>query len=165
MKLKRINQTPEHITYVSNEGKVYTTYNNNTPVIRVELDGKTVTLYEKSMKIMETGYVQVVVTRRQKLVHRLVAEAFVPRIEGKNIVNHKDGNKMNNHYTNLEWCTQAENIAHSIANGTLQSSHQGFRTELRCTRCGQTRLYKCIERFPDRKVSWNHHSEFERVRI
>lgn len=129
------------------------------------MDGRVVELYEKTLKVVDTGYVQVTVTRRQKLVHRLVAENFVPRVEGKNIVNHKDGDKTNNHFENLEWCTQAENIAHSIANGTFQSSHQGFRTELRCTRCGQTKLYKCIERFEDRKVSWNKHADFKRERI
>lgn len=47
-------------------------------------------------------------------VHRLVAQMFIPRIEGKNIVNHKDGNKLNNYVNNLEWCTLSENQLHSI---------------------------------------------------
>lgn len=45
--------------------------------------------------------------------HRLIAEHFLPKIEGKDCINHKDGNKLNNHVDNLEWCTRQENIIHS----------------------------------------------------
>jgi|LakMenE18May11ns_1017448.scaffolds.fasta_scaffold9665294_2 hypothetical protein len=48
------------------------------------------------------------------LVHRLIALAFVANPLDKKFVNHKDGNKLNNHYTNLEWVTQSENELHSV---------------------------------------------------
>ena len=51
-------------------------------------------------------------------IHRLVCEAFLPPLCGKEIVNHKDGNRSNNVLSNLEWCTQSENIKHKfICNG------------------------------------------------
>lgn len=43
-------------------------------------------------------------------IHRLVAIHFIPMVNGKNYVNHKDENKRNNHFSNLEWTTAKENI-------------------------------------------------------
>lgn len=43
------------------------------------------------------------------LIHRLVAETFIPNPYGFMCVNHKDENKMNNHADNLEWCTYQYN--------------------------------------------------------
>jgi hypothetical protein len=46
-------------------------------------------------------------------VHRLVATAFLEHDDVRNQVNHKDGNGLNNHLDNLEWCTGRENVQHS----------------------------------------------------
>jgi hypothetical protein len=46
-------------------------------------------------------------------VHILVAQYFCENPDNKPIVNHKDGNKLNNHYTNLEWVTHSENSRHA----------------------------------------------------
>lgn len=64
-------------------------------------------------KINEKGYFCVVLSdRRTHKVHRLVAEAFVPKQDGKPQVNHKDGEKLNNRFGNLEWATNSENQIH-----------------------------------------------------
>ncbi len=67
-----------------------------------------------------TGYYSVVLYRPKKsyLVHRLVALHFIPNPENKPQVNHKDGDKSNNHYINLEWVTNSENQKHSYDIGT-----------------------------------------------
>ena len=52
-------------------------------------------------------------------VHRLVAEAFLGKHPGM-VVNHIDGDKLNNHYTNLEWCNISENTQHAYDMGLVK---------------------------------------------
>lgn len=50
-------------------------------------------------------------------VHKLVALAFIENLNSYNELNHQDGNKQNNHFSNLRWCTRSENIKHAWDNG------------------------------------------------
>lgn len=65
------------------------------------------------------GYLKVSLSKNGEVkkckIHRLVAEAFVPNPLGLPIVNHKDEVKTNNHYTNLEWTTNIDNIRYGTA--------------------------------------------------
>ena len=53
--------------------------------------------------------------RKRFYVHRLVAEHFVENGGGYAVVNHKDCDTTNNHADNLEWCSQKDNIRHSVS--------------------------------------------------
>ena len=58
------------------------------------------------------GYPCVSLFKKHYRIHRLVAEHFIDKIEGKNQVNHIDGDKKNNRIENLEWVTNQENVKH-----------------------------------------------------
>lgn len=83
------------------DGRIYSKNLKRFLSLRKTPDGYlSVTLWEKSFC---KGF----------LVHCLVAQTLLPRVEGKDKVNHKDGNKANNRVENLEWCTSKENSIHS----------------------------------------------------
>lgn len=60
-----------------------------------------------NIKIIEKG------KRKNKKLHRLVAEAFIPNPNNLPNINHLDGNKLNNCINNLEWCDHATNMKHA----------------------------------------------------
>lgn len=72
-----------------------------------------------------TGYYHVNVRKDKKprtsAIHRMVAEAFLPKLEGKPQVNHKDGDKTNNNLANLEWVSASENRKHAYDKGLIKN--------------------------------------------
>lgn len=77
-----------------------------------------------------SGYASIRLPDKNHLIHRLVAEAFIPNPEKKPQVNHKDGNKRNNNVTNLEWVTAKENVVHAVNTGLFKGTSRK-QTEFR----------------------------------
>lgn len=102
--------------YVSNRGRVINKKTGN--ILKGDISG--------------SGYQRVQLFYHGKtkkfLRHRLVAMYFIPNDdpENKTIVNHIDGNKHNNDYTNLEWVTPSENTLHALNIGLMKPITKPF---------------------------------------
>lgn len=92
--------------------KVYNEYIEVSDNGQVKVHGKLV-----QGEICANGYKRINTSHnginQRYLVHRLVAMTFIPNPENKPTVNHKDGNKLNNCVSNLEWCTYGEQMIHA----------------------------------------------------
>jgi hypothetical protein len=73
--------------------------------------------YKKSY--VSHGYLTFWVLGKRLTIHKSVAIAFVPGQKEGLVVNHKDGNKLNNDPENLEWITNFENLLHARDNGLM----------------------------------------------
>lgn len=106
---------------VSDTGKVHLPRKETTfTYMRLgRLETKTAVFKERLLKqsVTKGGYQEVSFMHNRKtfkhLVHRLVAMAYVPGFEDGLVVNHKDGNKLNNDPSNLEWTTKSANTKHA----------------------------------------------------
>ncbi len=74
--------------------------------------------------LVVTIYINNVAYPRQ--IHRLVADAFIPNPTKLPYVNHKDGNKRNNHDENLEWITSKGNSIHAVETGLIKSCEDSY---------------------------------------
>lgn len=93
--------------------------------------------YKKYLRqfLNEKGYVCVVLSIDSKpkkhKVHRLVAQTYLDNPENHPEVNHIDGKKRNNHYSNLEWCTRRYNMKHAWENGLIKRKKKhGIRVQV-----------------------------------
>lgn len=105
--LKDFEEIPGHdgMYYINKQGKIYSFF---------VYDYRTLILTSFGYYISIIGNAE---NKKHWFVHRLVATIFIPRVEGKYWVNHKDGNKTNNDVSNLEWCTPQENAQHAHDTG------------------------------------------------
>ena len=90
------------------------------------------------------GYQQVGDSGLARLVHRMVADTWIPNPNGYEQVNHIDGNKDNNSVENLEWATQSQNMRHAYRTGL----NKGRGTPIRIVETGEVfgSLCECARR-------------------
>lgn len=82
--------------------------------------------FKHGKKLLKTkpgkdGYARCNLGKNKKRVHRLVAMAFIPNPDNLPVVDHIDGDKLNNNVENLRWVTQQENIQSAYDNGLFQN--------------------------------------------
>lgn len=87
---------------------------------------------------------------RKFFIHRLVAEAFIgPMSEPGQQINHIDGNKSNNHFTNLEWVSPQENHTHASATGLKSHGSRHGNAKLTEQQAREIRALRGIEKQRD----------------
>ena len=95
-------------------------------------------------QLTEDGYLKVTLSKNSKCkkfyLHRLVAIQFLNNPMNLPQVNHKDGNKLNNNITNLEWCTKQENQNHAVRTGLMQRGQD--RPSAKLTEAKVLEIYK-----------------------
>lgn len=117
MKWKYIEGT-NYLYKISEYGDIYrTSYCNIKPKARREYKEK----YYEKYTLAGIGYKTINLKgyRNPFYIHVLVAKTFIPNPENKPCVNHIDGNKLNNHISNLEWVTYLENSKHASENNLI----------------------------------------------
>ena len=92
-------------------------------------------------------------------IHRLVALAFVPNPDNKPIANHKDGDKHNNLFTNLEWNTPRENLMHSIE--VLKRNRNTEKQRLSAVKVGKKKRILTMEQAQE--IRTTHKNVFARI--
>lgn len=95
---------------VTRDGKVISYFNKNKPRVL-----KT-TLNHKGYKMVRLG------RKKNKAVHRAVAETWIPNPNNMETVNHKDENKLNNNVENLEWMSTVDNLNYGNRNSNARNT-------------------------------------------
>lgn len=105
---------------ISNKGRVKSTKRKEEKIMKLKPD--------------RLGYVRVHLRINNEdvfeSVHRLVAKAFIPAIDGKEEVNHINGVKTDNRVENLEWNTRTENLIHSYKSNLRNNAREVYCLEL-----------------------------------
>lgn len=78
--------------------------------------------------------------KSNQTIHRLVARAFLPNESNKPQVNHKDGNKHNNHLDNIEWVTVSENGLHAYRVLGISPWNKGLKMKIDSVKAELTTL-------------------------
>lgn len=97
-------------------------------LLDIEKDGTILGLRGKPLKNkIHNGYTKVRLKSGWTPVHRLLALKYIPNPNNLETVNHKDGNKLNNDLSNLEWVSRKNNLYHAMDNNL----HNWGRTKIR----------------------------------
>lgn len=120
--------------------------------------------YHKKSKLkfgLNGNYLQVALWNKNKpkyfLVHRLVAEAFIPNPNNLPEVNHKDENKFNNNFDNLEWCIHKYNINYGTCIERMSKSLLGVAKGRVLSKTTKQKMSEAKKLYWKHKLNNNEH--------
>lgn len=113
--------------FIDKQGNVYSLIRNR--YLKLTIDSK-------GYKILKRH------NKKDIRVHRLVAEIYIPKINGKTEINHINGIKTDNRVENLEWCSHKENCLHAYKTGLHKTSE--YQRERARQSCLEKKSLKCI---------------------
>lgn len=121
------------------------------PYHRVEIEGKVVRIFSDHKKskgkelaqwFTKDGYLRTKIKSKNTTIHSIVALLTLGERPEDLVINHKDGDKLNNSPDNLEYCTIADNIRHSVKHGMHVSNHPERHGNYKDGRCADLNAYK-----------------------
>jgi len=118
---------------ISKNGKVMSCLSAKPCVLKPKYDGKKYAFV--NLGVQNNHY-------RNRKIHRLVAETFIPNPENKPQINHIDGDKANNSVENLEWVTQSENIRHAFLLGLIKPQKGSKQAQSKLTESDVLKIRK-----------------------
>ena len=121
MKEQIIPEFPEY--KINEKGEVFSKYKFKTNIVTDDWRPVKQVLDKKVGYYLVTLVNAKTKVRKNRFIHRLLAQAFIPNPLTKPQVNHIDGNKQNNQLVNLEWATCKENSQHAVDIGLSTYTH------------------------------------------
>lgn len=114
-------------------------------------------------KPANNGYTRISFGMKREYTHRLVAIHFIPNPDNKPEVNHIDGNKENNHVSNLEWVTKLENCRHASETGLINKTSEKRNKQAAIN--GKNGAYKQMKKVLQFDKNGNFIAEYESIKI
>jgi hypothetical protein len=102
----------EGLYEISNVGRVYSRITKK--ILEPSIARPSINWLVKRNEIDKKPYFKIKLNGKNLQIHRLVAAAFLDNPENKPIVNHLNEITTDNRVQNLQWCTNSENISHSM---------------------------------------------------
>ena len=97
---------------------------------KINTDGSVFSIRRNKLlkpRLTNRGYLQVNLSGKQVYIHQLVAKTYISNPNNYTVINHKNGNKLDNNVDNLEWCTQLNNVLHYYGGKKLEKYGDRFR--------------------------------------
>lgn len=131
-------------------------YIENHENYRIDINGCVINSDSKKIKESnDRGYLRIQLNGKNYYIHRLVAITFIDNVNNYLIVNHKDGNKLNNNVNNLEWCNSSYNSLHAFSEGLRKPCKGECVGTSKLTECEVIKIYNSNKKYSEIMSEFN----------